>query len=141
MSTVLHKALAHYGLTEVPGKNHNPKILEFFRVIGHSWVKNDELAWCAAFINYCLKTTGHAHTGKLNARSFLGLQNAILFPELGDIVILWRGSKMGPYGHVGLYINEDNTHFYLLGGNQSNQVNISRYPKNRLLGIRRPQKI
>ena len=46
------KAMSFYGLKEVPGKEHNPKILEFFEDIGHEWVKDDETSWCSAFINY-----------------------------------------------------------------------------------------
>jgi hypothetical protein len=50
-------ACKHYGLKEIRGEEHNPVILKFFKEIGHSWVQDDETAWCAAFVNYCcLKT-------------------------------------------------------------------------------------
>ena len=35
-------------------------------------------------------------------------------------------------GHVGLYLGEDATHFHILGGNQTNNVSITRIAKVRL---------
>ena len=46
------------------------------------------------------------------------------------------GAKGG--GHVGLYIADDESCYHVLGGNQSNQVNIIRIAKDRLVAIRRP---
>ncbi len=61
-----------------------------------------------------------------------------------DVVILKRGTGIQPDetvtsapGHVGIYVMHDNTHVWLLGGNQSNSVNITKYPRSRILGIRR----
>jgi hypothetical protein len=39
-------------------------------------------------------------------------------------------------GHVGFYAGTEGSKVLVLGGNQSDEVNISRYPKNRILGIR-----
>jgi len=136
-------ALKYYGMREIVGGMHNDKILEMFKYIGHSWVHDDETAWCACFINYCLKKSGYLNTGKLNARSFLDLPNAIVQPQLGDIMIFWRVAPDTVYGHVGFFINElweDPDGYFILSGNQNNQVNIMEYPKLRLLGIRRPLK-
>jgi len=133
--------LQHYGTREIAGGKHNPKVLEYFKEVGHGWVKDDETAWCAAFAGYCLKKTGYLTSGKLNARSFLDLPNAgITAPRLGDILIFWRIASDSPYGHVGFYIAENDDNYWVLGGNQSNMVCIREYPKLRLLGIRRPVK-
>ena len=64
-------ALQEYGEWEWPGNEQNPRILHYFKTIGHPWVKDDETAWCAAFVNFCLYSGGKKQTGKLNARSFL----------------------------------------------------------------------
>ena len=71
MEKPIDLALKYYGLTEIPGREHEQMILYMFKYIGHSWVQDDETAWCACFVNYCLKKTGYIDTGKLNARSFL----------------------------------------------------------------------
>ena len=135
----------HYALKELQGPEENtPEILNFFKEIGHKWVKTDETAWCAAFANYVLKTTGFPYTGKLNARSFLKLGEQISVPkpigssnEFVDLVIFWRESIESWKGHVGFFIKERGNLIYTLGGNQSNQIKISAYDRSRLLEYRR----
>ena len=55
-------------------------------------------------------------------------------PIIGAVLIFERGSG----GHVGFAVGEDDTHFYVLGGNQSDAVTIARIAKSRLLGARWP---
>ena len=129
-------ALNEYGIKSVAGIFSNPEVLKYFREIGHAWVKNDDIAWCAAFANWCLMKAGKQHTGKLNARSFLSVGVVTNKPEVGDIVVLWRIAKEGPYGHVGFFIKEYRGSIYILGGNQSEQVNIMPFSKQQLLGYR-----
>jgi hypothetical protein len=52
---------------------------------------------------------------------------------LGDILTFKRNGG----GHVGFYVGEDKTHYHVLGGNQSNQVNVMRLAKSRLTQARR----
>jgi uncharacterized protein (TIGR02594 family) len=139
---MINQALGEYGIKEVQGKEaNNPRIIEYFAAIGQIWVKTDETAWCSAFVNYIAKQAGYEYTGKLNARSWLDAGQPVLIPKIGDVTILWRVDKKDWRGHVGFYINEDDTHIYLLGGNQSNSVCIKPYPKERLLGFRRLKKL
>jgi uncharacterized protein (TIGR02594 family) len=118
---------------------HNPKVLQYFKDVGHAWVKDDETAWCAAFVGAMLKRAGSAHTGKLNARSYLDWGEEVEHLDEaaeGDIAVFWRGSPDSWQGHVGFYVRHDETYVYVLGGNQGNQVNIRPYKRDRLLGIR-----
>ena len=140
MREVLDKALDEWGTKEIVGKKHNPEVLKYFGEIGHSWVKNDELAWCSAFINWCAKKAGFDYTGKLNARSWLDIGKQIIKPAKGDLVIFWRKNLYGPFGHVGLFIRETKSFIYVLGGNQNNQVGIKAYPKKQFLEYRRLKK-
>ena len=55
-------------------------------------------------------------------------------PVPGAVLIFERGSG----GHVGFDIGQDGTHFFVLGGNQSEAVTIARIAKPRLLGARWP---
>lgn len=118
---------------------HNPKVLQYFKDVGHEWVEDDETAWCAAFVGAMLKRAGLPHTGKLNARSYLkwGVPVDMKDAQEGDVVVFSRGDPNGWQGHVAFFVKEDGTKLQVLGGNQSNQVNIAKYPKSRLLGIRR----
>ena len=130
-------AMEFYGLKEVVGAKNNPTIVGWFRDIGHSWVKNDETAWCSCFVNWLAWKLKLERSGALNARSWLEHGKEVTAPELGDVLIFWRDLPNSWKGHVGLYAGEDNNYYYVLGGNQENQVNITPYLKNRLLGARR----
>ena len=129
----------YFGEKEVKGQKDNPAILDLFNHLGYPGNKlKDETAWCAAFVNYCLSKTGHNHSAKLNARSLLDVGEDVIDPMFGDIVVLWRESPQSWKGHVGFFIRERRGWIYVLGGNQNNEVNITAYSKNRLLGYRRP---
>ena len=136
----LELAFEFIGLTERRGLDHNPEILSFFHAIGHTWVLDDETPWCAAFVGAVLKKAGYEHTGKLNARSYLTIGEPIIVPELGVIAVFYRGNKDGASGHVGFYLGESENDIYVLGGNQSDKVNVSSYQKSKLLGYRRLSK-
>ncbi|MBN2843826.1 MAG: TIGR02594 family protein [Sedimentisphaerales bacterium] len=142
MNEILRDMLKNYGLSEVDGPKSNPHIIEFFREIGYDWVTDDSTtAWCSAVINYFAKKHGYYRSGRLDARSWLKVGEIVLEPQLGDIVVFWRGSISSWTGHVGIYINHNEKYIWVLGGNQSNAINITAYPRERLLGYRRLQKI
>ena len=138
---LIEKALGEYGTMEIPGQVDNPSIMKYFHEIGHEWVEHDELAWCSAYCNWVAKTCGYEFSGKLDARSWLGVGNIVVDFELGDLAILWRISPNSWAGHVGFVIRRDGDSIWLLGGNQNNMVRISPYPHSRLLGYRRLNKI
>ena len=50
------------------------------------------------------------------------------------MLIFERGSG----GHVAFAVGQDDAHFYVLGGNQSDAVTIARIAKSRLFGARWP---
>jgi len=134
---ILSHAFDFYGIRETAGEQNNPKIMQMFSAIGMTWVQGDETAWCSAFINYLAKVSGYEYSGKLNARSWLDAGQEVKLPTVGDIVVLWRVSPDSWKGHVGIFIRHDGVNIWVLGGNQSNQVNISPYPAGRLLGYRK----
>lgn len=118
---------------------HNPKVVQYFADVGHSWVKDDETAWCAAFVGAMIERSGGNSTRKLNARSYLEWGEPVDLNDAkeGDIVVFSRGDPNGWQGHVGFFVKRVGTHIEVLGGNQSNQVNKQRYPVSRLLSVRR----
>lgn len=130
-------ALKEYGTWEWAGKDHNPEVLKYAKEIGLRWVKDDETAWCSIFVNWCLMKAGRPFTREARAKSFLKYGVSTKKPELGDIVVFWRESKASGFGHVAFYISESKSFVYVLGGNQNQQVNISRYSKKNLLDYRK----
>ena len=120
-------------------EGHNPKVLSYFVEAGHAWVKDDETAWCAAFVGAMLARGGLVGTGRLDARSYLGWGAPVEIKDArpGDLVVFSRGDPKGWQGHVGFYVDHDAKSVLCLGGNQRNQVNIASYGRDRLLGVRR----
>lgn len=137
--SILQIALTQYKTLEYPGSKHNPDVLKYFdatRYNGADWI-TDETAWCSAFMNWCAEQSGLEKSGELNARSWLKVGEEVNEPLPGDVIILWRESKNSWKGHVGLFVREKGESVFVLGGNQNNEVNISPYPKDRVLGYRR----
>lgn len=138
------KALSYYGISEVQGhQESNPIILAMIR----KWLKNappddDDTSWCKIFWNEMAEATGMNFSPSLAARS--GLRDGILVPEnkvqLGDGVVFWRGSPKSWQGHIGWVVRIDEKYVWTLGGNQENQVKITPYSKNKVLGFIRQQK-
>lgn len=127
------------GVKEVPGQKDNPQILAMLKLDG-AWPEHDEVPWCSGFTNYIAWLLRLPRSKSLMARSWLNVGKKV---ELGDakigfdVVVLWRGDPSGPSGHVGFYAGHDATHVYILGGNQNDSVNVSKYPHSRLLQLRR----
>lgn len=117
---------------------HNPKVVAYFRDSGNAGVKDDETAWCAAFVGAMLRRAGISGTGKLNARSYLdwGIPVDRKDAQPGDVVIFKRGNSSWQ-GHVAFFVKDRGKLIDVLGGNQSNAVNIKGYQAAALLGIRR----
>lgn len=129
----------YIGIAEWPGAKHNPAVVEMFAKVGHDWVEDDETPWCAAFVGAVLAGLGLPHTGKLNARSYMGWGAEVRMQDArpGDVVVLWRGSQTSWQGHVAFLVRFDGDRVVLRGGNQGNGVTDAPYPRDRILGIRR----
>lgn len=132
----LEFALKEYGTHGEYGDLSNPDVLKYFSEIGADWVKNDDVAWCSAFLNWCLMKAKLKFSSSLLARDFLKYGKETKGPVLGDIVVFWRIAKSSPYGHVGFYISESFSTIFVLGGNEDNEVKIKAYPKTQVLGYR-----
>lgn len=133
----LQIALQEYGQKEIIGEGNNPRIVQYSQDIGNTWVTTDEVAWCSEFVNWCLLQAGIKGTKSAVARSFLKWGEETKTPKLGDIVVFWREPKGSNNGHIGFYINETPTHVRVLGGNQSNEVNIKPFGKEYVLSYRK----
>lgn len=131
-------ARGYIGTTEGPGPENNPAIMAMYASVGHDWVEHDSVAWCAAFVGHCLERAGIRSTRKLTARSYLdwGIPVDIADTQPGDIGVIPRGTSSWQ-GHVFFIERIEGAWVWGLGGNQSNAVNVKRYPVSKLLGIRR----
>ncbi|UCE30803.1 MAG: TIGR02594 family protein [Burkholderiales bacterium] len=126
-------ATREVGQREVPGRQRNPRIIAYHATttLGAS---SDETPWCASFVNWCLLQAGIAGTDSAGAASWLRWGRTC-GPRTGAITVIYnpelKNSGMSRTGnHVGFLVRSTSTHFVLLGGNQSDQVKVSRYPKS-----------
>lgn len=133
----LAKARELVGLKEIVGSRHEAKILQFFAEAGHPGIKDDETAWCAAFVGAMLRRGGYSSSGALNARSYLTYGTLLATPRPGCIAVFKRGNSAWQ-GHVAFFLRDLGDSIEVLGGNQSNSVSIARMSKASLLGYRWP---
>ena len=139
---ILLSALKFYGVTEIPGPESNDIIMSWAKELGLERVyTNDDIAWCGLFVAKVVHDAGYDPvSGPLWALNWKKFEGPSKEAGLGDILVFVRKlANGGTAGHVGIYVGEDEEAYHVLGGNQSNQVNITRVAKSRLVGIRRPK--
>lgn len=142
------------GLHEVEGPSANPLILWMLQSC-YPGITDDVIPWCSSFPNAIHRMLRLPRTNSLRARSWLAEGRVINIDEAErgfDLVILTRGPYLQPGpsvieapGHVGYFHSYDENLklIYLLGGNQNDAVNVTKFdyaemwPKGRILGIRR----
>ena len=113
-----------------------------------AWLKRDgrslgdpaKTPWCGDFVETCLRVAlpdepllGTLGSNPYWARNWM-LFGQMVAPIFGAVLVFERGSG----GHVGFAMGQDDTHFYVLGGNQSDAVTLARIAKSRLIGARWP---
>ena len=134
---ILNEALRHYGVKEFDGNKNNPLILDWARELGLSgFYTSDSIPWCGLFMALVATRAGwDVPKGvlALRAREWEKWGNKAETAMLGDVLVFAR--KGG--GHVGLYVGENKTSYYVLGANQNNEVNIITIDKKRCVAVRR----
>lgn len=131
-------ARSHMGLREIPGKRSNKEIMSWASDIG-GWIEdfygNDDIPWCGLFVAHCIMDAGMSYEVKnpLGAKNWKDFGKKI-HPAYGAIMVFSRSGG----GHVGFYVSEDKSTYHILGGNQSNSVNITRVKKSRFIAARWP---
>lgn len=137
--TLAHRLI---GVKEAKGSADNPQILGWAASLTLPY-DHDEIPWCGLFVAHCI---GSALPDEALPDNPLGARNWLKFgqqaqPQLGAVMVFWRGSKADWPGHVAFYWAEDATSYHVLGGNQSDAVGLARIDKSRLLGARWPKAI
>jgi uncharacterized protein (TIGR02594 family) len=132
----MEEARRRIGEREIRGPRHNKWIAEGWGRLGARWFNDDETPWCGFFVAHCIDYAG------------LPYPSASLFPRalawndwgkpcppaVGAVVVFQRPGG----GHVGFLVGHNAQNYYVLGGNQSDMVNIQPIAKSRAVGIRWP---
>lgn len=123
---------------EIPGGASNPLIMECYSAVdglGNPEMLDDsKIAWCSAYVNKKIQSHGGKGTRSASARSWLRWSKSCK-PTIGCITVLKRGTQAWQ-GHVGFLHKFDDTYVWILGGNQSNNVTISRFLRSDVLDFR-----
>lgn len=138
-----HVAVArkYIGLKEIKGVKHHPTILALtvkaFAATGKkSWINDDETPWCGSFLGGVFAEAG---LGKkipkefYRAREWESAGTKLTRPAYGCVVTFTRDGG----GHVGLVVGKTKTGMLkVLGGNQSDAVNIADFDPKRVTSYR-----
>jgi len=127
------------GTKEVPGSSDNPKIIAWAKVIGgdieQSYVA-DSIPWCGLFVAYCMAENGiKPVSGALWALSWSKFGQKLDEAVFGCILTIKRTGG----GHVCFVVGQDDDYYHCLGGNQSDQVNITRILKSQKVSLNWPK--
>lgn len=130
------------GTREFPGTPNNPVIMRWAALLGRSLgitYSGDATPWCGVFVGHVMRSNAFTPPAIcVRASEWLkfGQPCGLVY---GAICVFARQGG----GHVGFLIGKDATHLHILGGNQSDGVNVMRIEKNRLVpgGTRWPSRI
>ncbi len=122
-------AYAEFGTREIPGKVHNPRIVEYLMSTDLSQKYPslpDETDWCAGFVNWCIKKAGLPVTNSALVYPWRNWGKASLPPKRGAVTCFqWDDG----WAHVSFYLGDIGNYVVCLGGNQSDAVWFSIYHK------------
>lgn len=134
------------GIRETPGSGNNPQVVRMFETafkatgqadkLKHAVWRSDSTPWCGIFMAYVMANTGLTHhipKAFPMARSFERAGSRLSAPAYGCVVTFTRTGG----GHVGFVVGEDGRgNIMVLGGNQSDGVNIKPFARNRVTAYR-----
>jgi uncharacterized protein (TIGR02594 family) len=127
---------------EFAGEADNAEIIKWGTDLGIDYAA-DSIPWCGLFVAHCIGsqlTREPLPAVPLLARAWKAFGNPVM-PQVGAILVFWRGSRSAPTGHVGFYLGEEKGGggaYHVLGGNQSDKVCVTRIAKRKLLEARWP---
>ncbi len=124
-------AKGEIGQHEAGGTRINPRIQQYFDASGY-WGTDDtgaENAWCGSFIAWVMTQHGSAlPRASFRAKSWKEFGRQIDEPIYGAIGVKTRTGG----GHTSFVVGKsiDGQWLFMLGGNQRNEVNVSRYARD-----------
>jgi uncharacterized protein (TIGR02594 family) len=132
---MLLEALKLYGTHEHVGVGDNPVIIAWAKELNLMDYRHDDIPWCGLFMALIAQRAGkEIPKNPLWALNWAKWGAQVKEPMLGDVLTFTRNGG----GHVTMYVGEDDTCYHCLGGNQSDEVDITRILKSRLHSASRP---
>ena len=130
----------------VKSENSSEVVSEARRWIGTNPTGWDRV-WCARFMNFVLKRTGHPETGSDAASSFASYGRRVWGPQVGAIAVMSRGKNGGHVGVVSGFDKSGNpivisgNHNRCSGNSRGNgrSVGVAVYPRDRIYAYVMPR--
>lgn len=123
-------ARRYLGLREVVGASHNPQILSWWLDINSGWFKDDETAWCGAFVGGVLAEAGLPVLARdgARARAWEAWGRPLDRPAIGAVVTFYRNGLASGAGHVAFVAGRGRRgRIACIGGNQGDAVSIAEF--------------
>lgn len=121
--------------TKEYGRGDNPVIMQWAELADIPGYSGDDIPWCGLFVAHCLSAAGIDPIDQpLWARNWAKFGTKLDDPAYGAVMVFVRNGG----GHVGFYVGEQGSSYLILGGNQSDSVNVSPVSKSRLMAVRYP---
>ena len=130
-------AFAEFGIREVPGSKHNPRILEYIKSTDLAKYPSlpDETEWCAAFLNWCIEKVGLPSPNSALVGHWRNWGSKPPAIRRGCVITFrWDDG----WEHTSFYLGAVGNYVVCLGGNQSDAVWISVYHKKYITAYRLP---
>lgn len=122
---------------ESPGKSS--KILNVAKSQVGSYYRPGVKAQCANFVGHVVtKAGGEKPSSASFARSWLKWGKPVGWSSKkpGDIIVTWRGSRSGSYGHILIYAGDNKAIHRSTSGKKVAYIDVANY-SSRILGVRR----
>jgi uncharacterized protein (TIGR02594 family) len=124
------------GTKERPGSGDNEVIIDWAKDEGGAIAKeydHDSIPWCALFADHCLRLADIKGPGTLWALDFGNPSKWPAVKLAGPAVGAFAPMLRNGGGHIGIVAGKDqNGNIMLLGGNQTDAVNIKPFASTRL---------
>lgn len=153
MQHILDKAREFEGIREVKGPESNPTIVGWIKGFAKNLksklaLNTEDTAWCAVFVSMVLNACGYRGTDHALARSYITWGKPSK-PVPGCVVVIKHlpgpDSRTGSTGgyHVGFLVQLTKHFIVIYGGNQSNAVRLSQFPRYKyaLVAVRMPNEL
>lgn len=116
----------------------NPVVKKYYEESGHPQIKDDSVAWCAAFLGAMVRRAGGLGTKSLLARSYVtwGKKIATNAIQPGDVGVVKRGTSTWQ-GHVFIITRATTEFVTVIGGNQKDSVGYLNFKISELIAVRR----
>jgi uncharacterized protein (TIGR02594 family) len=130
-------AFGELGVREAAGSARNPRLIEYLMstTLPSANLLQDETDWCAAFVAWCMDQAKIENVHAALVSPWMRWGQPLPVPRRGCLAI-FRWEDGG--SHVTFYLGEVGAQIIALGGNQSDAVWISSYPRARAIGFRVP---